>query len=254
VKISIVTVSYNSASVLEECLKSVSAQSHDETEHIVIDGASTDGTSKVLNAWRGALAAVVSEPDGGIYEAMNKGVRYAQGEVVGFLNSDDIYEGPDVLKCVARLFSKDPKLEACYADLLYTDQADISRVVRYWQSGEFSLGQFSKSWCPPHPTFFVRRSVYERFGTFNLTYRIAADVELMMRFLEVHRIRVCYVPEVWVRMRMGGTTNRSIRNIWAQNREIQLALRSHGLSSNRVSFFGYKLFSRCRQFFQRPKK
>ena len=233
-------------------MQSVASQSYGVTEHIVIDGASTDCTLKVLHARREHLATLLSESDRGIYDAMNKGIKLAQGDVIGFLNSDDLYASNDVLTKVASLFIEDPKLEACYADLVYTDQVDISRIVRYWQSSNFSLGNFSKGWCPPHPTFFARRSVYERFGVFDLTYRIAADIELMMRFLEVHKIRVLYVPEVWVRMRMGGTTNKSLKNIWVQNQEIQRALKSHGLLANPIRFFGYKLISRGRQFFRRP--
>jgi glycosyltransferase involved in cell wall biosynthesis len=183
---------------------------------------------------------------------MNKGLSQATGEVVGFLNSDDFYASDDVLSAVADVFGEDPALDACYSDLIYLDRVDISRVVRYWESNSFFSGAFSKGWCPPHPTFFVRRSVYERFGGFDLTYAIASDVELMMRFFEVHKIRVRYVPEVWVKMRMGGTTNRSWKNIWVQNQEVLRALHSHGLTANPIRFFGHKLLSRGKQLCQRP--
>lgn len=251
-KISIVTVTYNCASVVEGCLVSVAGQSCSTVEHVVIDGASTDGTLELLQSQRERLAVLVSEPDNGIYDAMNKGIRLARGDIIGFLNSDDLYAGNDVLSKVADAFYKDPSLDACYADLTYTEQSDTSRVKRYWRSSDFVPGAFLKGWCPPHPTFFVRRSVYERFGGFDLSYRIASDFELMMRFLEINMIRVRYVPEVWVKMRLGGTSNNSLKNIWMANQEILRALRSHGLSVNPIFFFCRKLISRGKQFFRRP--
>jgi glycosyltransferase involved in cell wall biosynthesis len=252
-KISIITVTYNSAPVLLDCLQSVSSQSHSGVEHIVIDGLSVDGTLALLQESAGRLAVWISERDNGNYDAMNKGVRLAQGDVIGFLNSDDIYANSEVLARVASAFNKDPLLEACYADLVYTARDNTSRLVRYWRSGEFSSGSFIRGWCPPHPTFFVRRSVYECFGGFNLSYKLAADFELMMRFLEVHKIRVQYFPEVWVKMRLGGATNKSVRNIFTGNREIFHAFRDHGLKASPVSFFIQKLFSRVKQFFNHPE-
>lgn len=233
-------------------MRSVASQLGVTTEHLVIDGASKDHTLTLLEAQREQLAVLLSERDDGIYDAMNKGLRLARGDVIGFLNSDDLYENNQILAKVATIFGEDPSLDACYGDLIYTDQVDTSRTIRYWQSNEFFPGAFASGWCPPHPTLFVRRSVYERYGLFDLNYRIAADVELMMRFLEVHKIRVRYIPEVWVKMRMGGTTNKSLKNIWVQNLEVLRALRSHGLPANPLRFFGHKLISRGKQFFHRP--
>ena len=183
---------------------------------------------------------------------MNKGIAHASGDIVGFLNADDFYAHDGVLNAVAQCFAEDPVLDACYSDLIYVDQLDTSRTVRYWQTNPFEAGSFSRGWCPPHPTFFVRRSVYERLGGFDLSYGIAADVELMMRFLEVHKLRVKYVPDVWVKMRMGGTTNKNWRNVWNQNQEVLRALKSHGLSANPLRFFTHKLWSRGLQFVRRP--
>ena len=208
-KISVITVTYNCAQVVIDCLASVSGQSYSDVEHIVVDGESFDGTMDVLEVHGSQLALLVSEPDAGIYDAMNKGIAFASGDIVGFLNADDFYVNDSVLETVAKLFADDPTLEACYADLMYVDQFDKTRIVRYWKSSPFLSGSFARGWCPPHPTFFVRRSVYERFGGFDLGYRIAADVELMMRFLEVNKLRVKYVPDAWVKMRMGGTTNKN---------------------------------------------
>ena len=253
-KISIITVTYNCASFVSECLASVILQTHTDVEHVVIDGASTDETLELLERKREQLAVLVSEPDSGIYDAMNKGIKLAKGDVIGFLNSDDFYASDKVLSRVAEVFEEDPSLDACYADLIYTNQIDTSLTVRYWKSNDFVPGLFSKGWCPPHPTFFVRHSVYERFGDFDLTYHIASDVELMMRFLEVHNIHVRYVPEVWVKMRAGGTSNKSLGNIWIQNVEILRALQRHGLHANPLRFLGQKLVSRGKQLSSRPIK
>jgi len=236
-------------SVLTDCLNSVASQSHNNIEHIVIDGASTDGTLSLLNSKKDQLSILVSESDNGIYDAMNKGIKLAKGNIIGFLNSDDFYANNEVISKVVSEFKKEPSLDACYADLIYVNQLNTSKIVRYFKSSEFKQGLFSKGWCPPHPTFFARRSVYERFGNFDLNFRIASDVELMMRFLEIHKINSRYIPEVWIKMRMGGTTNKNIKNIWAQNQEVISSFDKNGLSVNLIIFFINKIFSRFKQFF-----
>lgn len=251
-KISIVTVTYNCVEVVLDCLMSVAKQSYVDIEHVVIDGASTDGTLALLKAHQEKLAVCISKPDCGIYDAMNKGIAHTSGDVIGFLNADDFYSHDQVLSSVAKYFNADPSLDACYADLVYVKPSDTLRIVRYWKSNLFVRGSFRKGWCPPHPTFFVRRSVYENFGVFDLSYRIAADVELMMRFLEKYAIRVIYIPDVWVKMRLGGTTNKNLRNIWVQNKEILRALKSHAQTVNPIIFFVSKFLLRSKQFVQRP--
>lgn len=252
-KISIITVSYNSYGVIKKCLDSVKAQKNVDKEHLVIDGASTDKTLSLLKSNRKQLKALISEPDKGIYDAMNKGIKIASGDIIGFLNSDDFYASNNILSKVKKIFYDNPTLDACYSDLIYTSQLDCSKNIRYWKSSKFKPGLFSKGWCPPHPTFFARRSVYERFGNFNLNYHIASDVELMMRLFEVHKINACYIPEVWIKMRMGGTTNKNFNNILAQNKEVLLALKSHNLSFSYVSFFLNKIISRTLQFIENYK-
>ena len=248
--VSIITVTLNSKSVLSDCLDSVANQSHNNIEHIVIDGGSTDGTLTLLNSRRKNLAIVISEPDNGIYDAMNKGVALAKGEIVGILNSDDFYANDQVISNIIKMFTKDPSLEACYADLIYVDRYKTSKIIRYFKSSKFKQGLFSKGWSPPHPTFFVRRSVYEKFGLFNLNYRIASDIDLMIRFLEIHKIKTKYVPEIWVKMRMGGTTNKSLKNIYKQNREILKSLKKQGLYVNTLGFLINKILNRLSQFFR----
>ena len=148
-------------------------------------------------------------------------------------------------------FQEDTSVEICYSDLIYVDSLNTSKIIRYVKSSEFKKGLFSKGWCPPHPTFFVRRSVYKQFGNFDLNYHIASDVDLMMRFLEIHKIKSNYVPEVWVNMRMGGTTNKSLKNIWQQNKEILDSFRKNNLSVNIIKFFVCKIISRLMQFYKK---
>lgn len=251
-KISVITVTYNCASFVRHCLDSIAIQSHEDIEHVIIDGASADGTLRLLQTHRSQSSVLISEPDYGIYDAMNKGLAYSSGEIIGFLNADDFYAHPAVLETVSQCFDSDPLLEICYSDLIYVDQSDVSRLVRYWKSNPFKAGSFAKGWSPPHPTFFVRSSVYDRLGGFDLSYNIAADVELMMRFLEVNELKAKYIPDVWVGMRMGGTTNKSWRNILTQNQEVLRALESNGLPSNPFTLFSNKLWSRGLQFIRTP--
>jgi glycosyltransferase involved in cell wall biosynthesis len=252
-KISIITVCHNSAKTIGDTLRSVRTQTCGDVEHIIVDGKSHDNTLGVVATEGAHVAKIVSEEDSGIYDAMNKGISMATGEIIGFINADDYYSSPDVLKYIAKAFA-DSNIDACYGDLCYVKQNDISTTVRYWKSSEFIQRSFEKGWCPPHPTFFARRGVYERCGKFDLSYKIAADVELMMRFMEVNKIRVKYLPNVLVKMRMGGTTNRNLTNVLKQNKEILRALKQHGLQSSIVRLIGSKLFSRGRQFFRRPSQ
>jgi glycosyltransferase len=177
----------------------------------VIDGGSTDGTLQVIEEHRSHLAGVVSEPDRGAYDAMNKGIRLASTDVVGILNSDDFYANPHVLERVAQTFVE-RGTACCYADLNYVDHAQTNRVVRAWRSGQYDSRSFYWGWMPPHPTFFVRRSVYEKLGGFNLQMGSAADYELMLRFLLKHGLQAAYIPEVMVNMRCGGVSNRTLQN------------------------------------------
>ena len=214
--ISIVTVCRNAADTIVDCLNCISRQSID-IEHIVIDGASSDGTIDLINNHRPQLAHIISEPDRGIYDAMNKGLKLASGDVIGILNADDLYPNDATLARVTKTFD-DLDIEACYGDLIYVDDKDINKIKRMWHAGGFNPKQFYWGWMPPHPTFFVRRSVYERHGYFNLELGSAADYELMLRFLLKYKIKVAYIPEVLVRMRMGGVSNISLCNRIKANR------------------------------------
>lgn len=245
-KISIITICYNSVTTLGDTLASVAAQDYPDVEHIVIDGGSTDGTQALVEREGGHVKVFVSEPDKGIYDAMNKGLGLASGEVIGFLNSDDTFADGQVLLRVAAAFA-DRMIEACFGDLLYVTE-DNQSVVRYWKSRPFVPGSFARGWAPAHPTFYIRRSALERLGGFDFSYRLAADTELMMRYLEKGGVRTAYIPQVQVRMRVGGATNRSLRNIFRQNQEIFLALKENGVPYSLISFMLHKLASR---FWQR---
>lgn len=244
-RISVVTAVFNCADTVGESLASVQAQSWQPVEHIVIDGGSTDGTLEILKRHEGRLAALVSEPDGGIYDALNKGFARARGDVVGLLHSDDRFAHDGVLERVAAAFA-DPGADLVYGDLDYVSRTDTSRVIRRWRSGEWSARKLGWGWMPPHPTLFVRRAVYEKLGGFDTTYRIAADYDLILRLLGRHGLQPRYIPEVLVKMRLGGTSNRSLGHIARKSREDYLALRR-----NRVGGLGalcWKNLSKLGQF------
>jgi glycosyltransferase involved in cell wall biosynthesis len=193
-----------------------------------MDGNSSDGTGALARQFLPEGGRVIIEPDQGMYDAMNKGIAQSQGEVIGILNADDRYTHPQVLERVAALFS-DESVDSCYGDLVYVGEDDPDRVVRYWVAGTFSRTGFYWGWMPPHPTFFVRRRVYEQFGKFNLNQGSAADYELMLRFLFRHRISTRYIPEVLIAMRSGGVSNRTVGNRFKANRMDWNAWKVNGL-------------------------
>lgn len=209
-KVSVITVVKNGATTIQQCIDSVNSQSL-RSEHLIIDGLSTDGTVSIARKNQDRVSTIISEEDEGIYSAMNKGLELASGEIVGFLNADDIYEDHLVLERVASIF-ENHRSEACYGDLVYVDRADISRVSRRWVAGDYKPSSFYWGWMPPHPTFFVLRSTYNRLGCFRQDMGTAADYELMLRFLLIHKIPCSYINSTLVRMREGGMSNSSIRN------------------------------------------
>ena len=250
-KISVITVTWNSAATIADAVASVNAQTHPDVEQIIVDGGSTDATLAIVQAEGKRVSTVVSERDKGIYDAMNKGLKLACGEVVGLLNSDDFLDSPDVLATIAEAFA-DSSVDVIYGDLCYVRQHMPSQIVRHWRSGPFRPGSFARGWAPPHPTLYVRRELYDRFGGFDLGYSLAADFEFMVRLLEVHQVRARYLPQVLVRMRMGGASNKSIANVIRQNREIWRALHHHGLAGPMLGWIVHKALLRGRQFLSRP--
>lgn len=226
-KLSIITTVLNSVTTIQNCIESVCDQNHD-VEHIIIDGGSTDGTLEIIKNYKPCLAKVISEPDEGIYDAMNKGIASAGSDVIGILNSDDFYAHPEVLSMVADIFNS-TGIDSCFGDLVYVDSIDTSKVIRKWKSGPFNERSFYWGWMPPHPTFFVRRSVYQKYGVFNLELGSAADYELMLRFLVKNKISTSYIPEVLVKMRAGGMSNASLKNRLQANSMDRKAWKVNGL-------------------------
>jgi glycosyltransferase len=227
-KVSVITAVFNNEDTIEEAIKSLSGQMYKDVEHIVVDGGSTDGTLDVIGRYRDKIAKIISEPDRGIYDALNKGIRLASGDVIGLLHGDDFYAHEKVLGTVLDVFEK-RGVDSCYGDLQYVDKKDANKVIRYWKASQYCLGKFKFGWMPPHPTFFVKREIYEKYGLFNLALGSAADYELMLRFLVKHRITTAYIPEVLVKMRIGGKSNSSLRNRIRANRMDRMAWKVNDL-------------------------
>lgn len=240
-KVTVITVCFNSAATLADTLRSVASQSHPDIEHIVIDGGSTDGTVSIVEKERDRISQFVSEPDDGIYDAMNKGLRLATGEIIGFLNSDDVYENAHVIRSIVREFAA-PGLEAVFADAVFVDADRPASVLRRYSSRHFGPKTIAWGWMPAHPTLFLRRSVYERHGGFKTGYRIAGDFEFIARTFSRNEIRYRYLPEVFVRMRNGGVSTSGLKGTLLLNREVLRACRENGLKTNVVKVGSKYLF------------
>ena len=245
-QISVITAVFNRVETVQQALDSVRAQTWSNVQHIVIDGASRDGTLEVLEQHRASLSVLLSEPDKGIYHALNKGLRLATGDVIGFMHSDDFYADDGVLETVARAFS-DPTIDGVYGDLDYVDKHAPDRVIRAWRSGEFSRPRLARGWMPPHPTLFLRRAVIERWGGFDTRYRIAADYDAMLRYLGQGEIRLAYIPQVLYKMRTGGESNRSLLRILRKSSEDYSALKRNGVGGLRA--LAWKNLGKLPQFF-----
>ena len=248
-KVTIITVAYNSERTIADTLQSVASQTHADIEHLVIDGASRDATLQVVEQHRGRVTKVVSEPDRGIYDAMNKGVRLASGDLIGFLNADDVFADAD---CIASIVAEAQRSEsdAIYGDLVYVREDDLTAVVRLWQSGGFRRDRLKFGWMPPHPTLYVRRDAMRALGGFNDSYRIAADYDFILRCLGRDGCKASYVPRVLVRMRTGGASNRSLRALWRKSAEDLSALRRSGVGG--VFTLACKNLRKLPQFLSRP--
>lgn len=228
-KISIITVVFNGEKTIADCIRSVSGQDFLNKEYIIIDGASKDGTMSVISRFSDQVQVIRSEPDKGIYDAMNKGIALATGDVIGILNADDVFADERVLSDVAEALGRSGA-QSCYGDLVYVDDHRTGgRVTRKWISGTFRSNSFLWGWMPPHPTLFVRREVYEQYGKFRLDLGSAADYEFMLRVLHKHQISTTYIRRVLVRMKTGGVSNTSVTNRLKANRNDRMAWTVNGL-------------------------
>lgn len=249
VNISILTVSFNCIETIEDCLDSVLTQTYPHREHVVIDGASQDGTLALLQARIAQLAVLVSEPDLGIYDALNKGIARASGDVVGFMHADDVYASPDVLENVAQAFA-DPTVCAVYGDLEYVSTYDTNKVVRRWQSKAFSTQRLAWGWMPPHPTLYVRREWYRLIGGFDIRYKISADYFSILQLFNNPEFKSVYIPKVFVKMRLGGISNRSLYSIIRKSYEDWDSLQRTGAGAwCGLRALIWKNLSKVRQFF-----
>jgi len=217
-KVSIITATYNSERTILDTLNSLENQTYKDIEYIIVDGASNDKTVELIKKNSTRIAKIISEQDQGIYDALNKGIKTATGDVVGFLHSDDLFASDTVIENIVSKF-KSTNSDAVYGDLKYVSQNDTSKVIRLWKSGEFKLSRIKLGWMPPHPTFFMKRDLYNQFGSFDLSFKIAADYDSLLRYLWVNRISMAYLPEVLTLMRVGGASNRSLANIIQKTKE-----------------------------------
>ncbi|MEZ9330293.1 glycosyltransferase family 2 protein [Vibrio breoganii] len=228
-KVSIITATYNSAKTISDTLRSLEEQTYQDIEYIIIDGASNDNTLEVIQSQCSRVSTVISENDKGIYDALNKGIKAATGDVVGFLHSDDLFAYPEAVQDIVDTFLKNDS-QAVYADLEYVSKDDTDKTVRLWTSGDYARNDLKKGWMPPHPTFYMKRELYEQYGLFDLSFKIAADYDSLLRYLWVNKVSMAYLPKVLIKMRVGGASNRSVSNIIQKTKEDIQALKNSSLS------------------------
>lgn len=210
--ISIITPTYNSEITIRDTIESIIHQNYNNLEYIIIDGASSDKTLSIIDEYQSRIEIkVISEPDKGLYDAMNKGIAIASGEIVGILNSDDLYANDKVLNDVANCFTKNEKIEACYGDISFFNTNNPNKVTRLWKSGEYNENKLNNGWIMPHPSFFLKRSVYQENGGFKENFKLAADYELMLRLLKVRGLKTQYISKTLVKMRTGGKSSQNLK-------------------------------------------
>ncbi|MCS2150045.1 glycosyltransferase family 2 protein [Scandinavium manionii] len=247
-KISIITATYNSEATLRDTLRSLETQTYSDIEYIIIDGASKDKTLTLVDANCTRVSKVISESDKGIYDALNKGISLATGDVIGFLHSDDLLASDMVISDIANTFST-TDCDAVYGDLEYVMKDDTNKRVRLWESGVFDRKKMHFGWMPPHPSFYMKRSCYEKFGNFSLEYRISADYDSIVRFILKHQISVAYIPKVLVKMRVGGISNRSLSCMLCKSIEDVRVMKKYGIIWPLALV--YKNFSKLPQFIKK---
>ena len=253
-KVSIVTATWNSGKTVEDTIKSVLCQTYKNYEYLIIDGLSKDSTLEIARKYEPFFEGrmiIYSEKDKGIYDAMNKGFQKATGDVLMLINSDDLFARPDAVELIVKEFERHPDVDGVYADLNYVSQSNVNNIVRVWKTGNQKPMRYG--WLPAHPTFYIKREYYEKYGYFNLSYPLAADFELMLRFIEKYKVRLTYLPLSLVKMRLGGATSRSIRNIYKQDVETIRAFKENGLSGGNIFYLFFRYLPKIMQFFRKAE-
>lgn len=251
-KVSIVTVCYNSSSTIKDTIESVLSQDYVDVEYIIVDGGSNDGTIDIVKSYGNKISTFVTEKDNGIYDAMNKGVALATGDIVGILNSDDFYESESILSYVVGAFDKKPEVDIVFGDVVFVEPSDLKKVTRFYRANRFSVWRLRFGWMPPHPATFIRKSAYEKVGAYSLKYKIAADYEMFVRQLYVHGLKYLYINKVLVRMRSGGVSTSGFKSSLRLNLEIVTACRNNGLYTN-IFMVLLKLPFKLYELFRKPR-
>lgn len=249
-KITIITVCFNSEKTIEQTIKSVFEQTYKDIEYLIIDGGSRDQTLSILNKYKRANLRILSEPDNGIYDAMNKGIYYANGKIIGYLNSDDFYHNPFVIEKIANAFNL-KKVDCVFGDIVYVNKSNTDLIQRHWLNTDFYPGAFIKGWHPPHPAFFVKKSIYEKYGNYDLSFEISSDFELMLRLIEKYKISSYYLPELIVKMRAGGESGKNIRNIFIGNMNVLRAFKKNNIPVNRIMYLLIRLLPKIKDVIKR---
>lgn len=250
-KISIITVSYNSEKTIRDTIESVLAQTYSDVEYIVVDGLSTDKTMSIVAEYVGSITTVVSEPDRGIYDAMNKGIALATGDVIGILNSDDFYESDSALDTVAKAFRQNPESAVIFGNVVFVESDDLKRVTRVYAASHFKAWKLRFGWMPPHPGTFIRSDVYKEVGPYSILYKISADYEMFVRLLLIKKLKYAHINKVLVRMRSGGVSTSGIKSSLKLNREIVQACRRNGVYTNLLMVLS-KVPFKLMEFVKRP--
>ncbi|MDK2638482.1 glycosyltransferase family 2 protein [Vibrio vulnificus] len=247
-KVSVITATYNSSQTIVDTVRSLEGQTYSDIEYIIVDGASKDNTLQVIEQNCSRVSKIISEPDRGIYDALNKGIQAATGDVIGFLHSDDLLAYPQAIADLVNTMQASQS-QAVYADLEYVSKDDISKTVRLWTSGEYQKQNLLNGWMPPHPTFYMRRECYQALGVFDLSFRISADYDSLLRYLWLNSVTMSYLPKVLIKMRVGGASNRSLSNIYKKSCEDIRALKNSQVFWPKALLI--KNVSKIPQFFRR---
>ncbi|EGR0524537.1 glycosyltransferase family 2 protein [Vibrio cholerae] len=247
-KVSVITATYNSSQTIVDTVRSLEGQTYADIEYIIVDGASKDKTLQVIEQNCSRVSKIISEPDRGIYDALNKGIQAATGDIIGFLHSDDLLAYPQAIADLVNTMQASQS-QAVYADLEYVSKDDISKTVRLWTSGEYQKQNLLNGWMPPHPTFYMRRECYQALGMFDLSFRISADYDSLLRYLWLNSVTMSYLPKVLIKMRVGGASNRSLRNIYKKSCEDIRALKNSQVFWPKALLI--KNVSKIPQFFRR---